>query len=483
MPVDRYQSSEQSHRYLPRQSTALTIMIAVAISSAACVRFTLAATDQPPPNIVLIMADDLGYGDLSSYGGWIETPQLDKLAAEGVRFTDFHSSGNVCSPTRAGLMTGRYQQRAGIPGVVYADPKRAVHYHGLQTSELTFAELLREAGYATAIFGKWHLGYYPKYNPIQHGFDSFRGYVSGNVDFISHVDQAGTYDWWHQDKHAIEEGYTTHLITKHALEFINANKNNPFCLYLPHEAPHYPYQGPKDPALRSVGGAFNTQGERTDIKNAYREMVQEMDQGIGEIVDTLQRLELAENTLIIFISDNGANVNGNNGPLRGAKGTNWEGGHRVPCIARWTGKIKPSEVRHDPTISLDVMPTLLAAAGVAGRANHELDGVNLLPLLLDNKRLADRQLVWNGKAIRDGEWKLVVDGKGGDKIGLYNLSDDIGEQKNLATGEPTRVKVMLAQLDAWKEDVAAGDLVQPNQASENRAAKARAAKLPKAPNN
>ena len=228
------------------------------------------------PNFIVIMADDLGYGDLSSYGGWIETPHLDKLAAQGMEFTDFHSSGNVCSPTRAGLMTGRYQQRAGIPGVVFADPTNAVHYHGLQTSEVTFAELLRGAGYSTAIFGKWHLGYYPKYNPIQHGFDSFRGYVSGNVDFISHVDQAGVYDWWHQDKHVVEEGYTTHLITTHAIEFIEANKRKPFCLYLPHEAPHYPYQGPNDPALRSVGGAFDNQGERKDIKNAYREMVQEM---------------------------------------------------------------------------------------------------------------------------------------------------------------------------------------------------------------
>ncbi|MBC8351555.1 MAG: sulfatase-like hydrolase/transferase [Planctomycetes bacterium] len=426
------------------------------------------------PNFVVIMADDLGYGDLSSYGGWIETPRLDKLAAEGMKFTDFHSSGNVCSPTRAGLMTGRYQQRAGIPGVVFADPTRAVHYHGLQTSELTFAELLRESGYSTAMFGKWHLGYYPKYNPIHHGFDLFCGYVSGNVDFISHVDQAGTYDWWHQDKHAVEEGYTTHLITRHAVEFIEANKSKPFCLYLPHEAPHYPYQGPNDPKLRSVGGAFDTQGERTDIKDAYREMVQEMDKGVGEVVDAVQRLGLAENTLILFFSDNGANKNGDNGPLRGAKGSNWEGGHRVPCIARWTNKIAPGAVCDDLAISLDVMPTLLAAAEVTTPDAHKLDGVNLLPVMADGQKLGDRKLVWNGKAIRNGSWKLIVDGKGGEKVGLYDLDRDLGEKSNLASTELKRAVAMLAALENWKADVESGDSVQPNESAERQAAQASA---------
>lgn len=457
-------------RSKPLYATLFVSVVPFAIT--ALIFSTAMSRAASPPNFVVIMADDLGYGDLSSYGGWIETPHLDKLAAQGMKFTDFHSSGNVCSPTRAGLMTGRYQQRAGIPGVVFADPTNAVHYHGLQTSEVTFAELLREAGYATAIFGKWHLGYYPEFNPIHHGFDVFRGYVSGNVDFISHVDQAGTYDWWHQDKTAVEEGYTTHLITKHAVDFIEANKSKPFCLYVPHEAPHYPYQAPNDPALRSVGGTFNTQGERKDIKNAYREMVQEMDKGVGEVVDTIERLGLAENTLILFFSDNGANNNGDNGPLRGAKGSDWEGGHRVPCIARWTNKIAPGVLRDDLTISLDVMPTLLAAANVSLPEKHKLDGVSLLPVMLEKAKLNDRQLVWNGKAIRQGSWKLMVDGKGGDSVGLYDLSLDLGEQNNLAEAEPNRVKEMLAHLEAWKADVASGDLVQPKGSAEKRAATA-----------
>ena len=425
------------------------------------------------PNIVVIMADDLGYGDLSCYDGWIKTPRLDQLAAGGMRFSDFHSSGNVCSPTRAGLMTGRYQQRAGIPGVVFADPARPVHYHGLQTSEVTFAEVLSDAGYATAAFGKWHLGYYPKYNPVHHGFDQFVGYVSGNVDFFSHVDQAGNYDWWHQAEHATEEGYTTHLITKHAVQFIEANKNQPFCLYLPHEAPHYPYQGPHDKPLRSVGGAFDNQGERKDIQAAYSEMVVEMDKSVGAVVDTLERLGLAKNTLILFFSDNGANKNGNNGPLRGAKGSNWEGGHRVPCIAYWPGKIATGGRRDQLAISLDVMPTILSAAGVKVPPDRKLDGVDLLPVLLDDQKLSGRQLFWNGKAMRDGDWKLILGGKGGDKVGLYNLTDDLGETNNLADAQPDRVKTMLSSLEAWKKDVAAGELVQPNSQAEEQAKQAK----------
>lgn len=415
------------------------------------------------PNFVVIMADDLGYGDLSPYGGWIKVPHLEALAASGMTFSDFHSSGNVCSPTRAGLMTGRYQQRANIPGVVFADPKRDVHYHGLQSEEVTFAELLRDAGYSTAIFGKWHLGYFPKYNPVHQGFDLFRGYVSGNVDFFSHVDQAGVFDWWQQDRLQQEEGYTTHLITQHAVKFIEDNRDRPFCLYLPHEAPHYPYQGPNDPPLRSVGGDFDLNGERKDIKAAYSEMVVEMDKGVGEVVATLKRLGLSENTLVLFFSDNGANKNGSNGPLRGAKGSNWEGGHRVPCIATWPGKITAGSKTDQLSISLDVMPTLLEATGVTAPKERPLDGKSLLSVLLGERSLGHRQLVWNGKAIRDGQWKLIVGGKGSKGVGLYDLSDDIGEQKNVAKQHPERTEKLLAALKEWQADVADGATLQPDK--------------------
>jgi len=413
------------------------------------------------PNFVVIMADDLGYGDLSCYDGWIATPHLDELSREGMRFTDFHSSGNVCSPTRAGLMTGRYQQRAGIPGVIIADPARPVHYHGLQHPEITFAEVLRETGYATAIYGKWHLGYETHYNPVHQGFDEFCGYVSGNVDFFSHIDQAGNYDWWHQDQRVVEEGYTTHLITRHAVDFIERHHDRPFCLYLPHEAPHYPYQGPNDSAERTVGGNFGNTGKRDDVKEAYSEMVQAMDEGVGEVLATLDRFGLQEKTLVLFFSDNGATPRGSNGLLRGAKGSNWEGGHRVPCIARWPGVIAPGTVCEDLTITLDVMPTLIEAAGAELPAGRALDGSSMMSRFAGERASEERKLVWNGKALREGNWKLIVDGKGGDRVGLYDLSADLGEQRNLASQHPDRVGRMREDLQRWSRDVAEGESVQP----------------------
>ena len=411
------------------------------------------------PNFVIIMADDLGYGDLSCYDGWIPTPNIDRLAKEGMKFLDFHSSGNVCSPTRAGLMTGRYQQRAGIPGVVYADPARDAHYHGLQTSEVTFAKLLKNAGYRTAIFGKWHLGYETKYNPIHHGFDLFRGYVSGNVDYISHVDQAGQFDWWHQDQLVQEPGYSTHLITQHAVKFIEDNQDRPFCLYLPHEAPHYPYQRPNDSAQRSVNQVRRVR--RPNDKETYRIMVEEVDKGVGAVLAKLKECGLDNNTLVVFFSDNGATKLGSNGKLRGQKGTDWEGGHRVPMVARFPGMIRPGSESRALTISLDVMPTMLEMAGVSIPAN--LDGVSLLSHLKEapTQKRVTRKLFWNGRAMRDGSWKLMVDNKkkkpsknrGRVKPQLFDLSNDLSESKNVAAKHPQRVTEMLSQLKAWKEEV------------------------------
>jgi arylsulfatase A-like enzyme len=224
--------------------------------------------------------------------------------------------------------------------------------------------------------------------------------------------------------------------------------------------------------LRSVGGKFNNQGERKDIQAAYSEMVVEMDKSVGAVVDTVERLGLADNTLILFFSDNGANKNGNNGALRGAKGSNWEGGHRVPCIAYWPGKIAKASSCDELTISLDVMPTILAAAGVA-KPDRNLDGIDLLPVMLEGKELGERQLFWNGKAMRDGPWKLIVGGKGAEKLGLYNLKNDLGEKKNVAEAQPDRVKTMLASIEAWKKDVSSGELVQPNKQAEEREKKAK----------
>ncbi len=401
------------------------------------------------PNFLIILADDMGYGDSSCYGGWIETPCMEQLAAEGLRFTDFHSSGAVCSPTRAGLMTGRYQQRAGIPGIINADPKHRSHHTGLDPNEITFPRLLKQVGYTSAIFGKWHLGYHQRFNPLHHGFDRFRGYVSGNIDYISHYDRMGTYDWWEGLEHVEEEGYSTHLITKHSVEFIEQNRDRPFCLYVAHEAVHTPLQGPGDPPQRGPDKSGGKLEER-DAKETYRQMMIEMDNGIGEIREALIQAGIAENTLIFFFSDNGATEEGSNAPLRGGKGSVWEGGHREPAIAWWPGSIEPGTVTDQLSISLDLMPTMLDLAGAPLPENHRLDGISLEPLLLRGESLGHRQLFWNGKAMRDDLWKLVTEPSGPQ---LFHLAEDIGETTNVAEEHPGRVRAMQAAVEVWKEDV------------------------------
>ena len=340
-----------------------------------------------------------------------------------------------------------------------------MHEHGLQQSEVTFAEVLRDAGYATAIFGKWHLGYYKKYNPIHHGFDEFKGYVSGNVDFFSHVDQAGSQDWWQQDELKDEEGYVTHLITKHAVDFIARHKDRPFCLYLPHEPPHYPYQGPNDKAFREVGKSeVRIKQSNEDVKRKYREMVVEMDKGVGEVIAALKKHGLDKNTLVMFFSDNGATGQGSCGPLRGTKGTVWEGGHRVPCVAWWPGKIKAGEVNDSLSITLDVFPTVVSLAGVEGKIDRRLDGVDLSDVLLKGATHRDRKLYWefNGQqAMRDGAWKLVKNAKGEKGATLYDLKGDIGEKNDVSKANAERFERMMTEYEAWKKDVMDGATAQP----------------------
>jgi arylsulfatase A len=421
------------------------------------------------PNFIIILADDMGYGDLSCYGNEsYRTPHLDALAQGGLRFTDFHSNAPVCSPTRAALLTGRYQQRAGIDEVVLADPKFGMRDdHGLNPSEVTFARLLKDAGYRTALMGKWHLGYARKFNPIHHGFDEFRGFVSGNVDFHSHLDGMGVADWWQGLELRDEPGYTTHLITRHAVRFIEENKAAPFCLYVAHEAPHAPYQGPNDPPVRGPNAREPLQG--AEIQRAYREMVQEMDRGVGEIVSTLRRLGLEENTLVFFFSDNGATREGNNGELRGLKGSLWEAGHRVPAIAAWPGRIRPGSVTHETAMSMDLLPTMLELSGTPAPAGHRFDGTSLASLLLRGEKLEERTLFWGytGRfAVRRGPWKLIANPplppganvrkkKAPDDpaVGLFHLGDDPTERNNLAARHPDRVRELQAALDGWRRDV------------------------------
>ena len=414
----------------------------------AAILLSTAAWSEAPPNFVLIMADDLGYGDLGCYGGEIPTPELDRLAADGLRMTDFHSSGNVCSPTRAGLMTGRYQQRVGVPGVINADPALDVHHTGLPREEVTFAEALGSLGYETAVLGKWHLGYSKEFNPVHHGFTRFRGFVSGNIDYQSHYDRMESYDWWDGLELVREPGYTTRLITDHAVEFIRQQRARNFCLYVAHEAVHAPWQGPNDAAQRGPEKATNQ--SLPDRKRAFREMLTELDASVGRIREAIERHHLGERTVMFFCSDNGP-AGGSAGPLRGRKGSNWEGGHRVPGIAWWPGKIKPGSETDQLAITLDLMPTFLELAQAAVPDN--LDGKSLVQLWLKGRQLGRRQLFWNGKAMRDGSWKLVRAGRNDSDVGLYNLTEDLGESHNVLAQHPDRARSMQEALDAWSADV------------------------------
>ncbi|MCA9081625.1 MAG: sulfatase-like hydrolase/transferase [Planctomycetaceae bacterium] len=414
------------------------------------------------PNFVIIMADDLGYSDVSCYraadaetANNYQTPRIDQLAAEGLRLTDYHSNGPVCSPTRAALVTGRYQQRSGIDGVINADPK-VNRDTGLAAEETTFADVLSAAGYRTAIFGKWHLGYEVKFNPVHQGFELFRGYVSGNVDYFSHRDRMGISDWWHNTDLKPEAGYTTHLITRHALEFIRSQRDQPFCLYVAHESVHSPFQGPGDSAIRLGEGEADRTGDKIkrDIPTVYAEMVQAMDTGVGEIVDLLRELQLERKTLVVFISDNGAMNKGNNHPLRGFKGSVWEGGHRVPGIAWQPGKIKPG-VSDETVLSMDWFPTMVDLAGAEFHSDKPLDGVSLAGLLYEQRPLAERTLYWRfGQqwAVRRGDWKLISTGPRG-KPELYHLGEDISETRDRAADQSALAEELEQQYGAWSAEL------------------------------
>ena len=418
---------------------------------AAFARTGTAATTRP--NILFILADDLGYGDLSCYGAKdIRTPNIDRLAQQGVRLTDFYANATVCTPTRCALMTGRYQQRLG--GLEWAISPEQKHL-GLPAREKTIAQMLREAGYATAMSGKWHLGYTEDRAPNAHGFDRFFGLLSGNHDYFTHRERTGVPDLYLDTKPVEEEGYSTFLIKKHALEFLNEIKGKPFFLYAAFNAPHFPLQGPDDGDQR-----MTLQGWAQGTRETYAKMVEAMDASIGEILAAMDHHGLATNTLVIFTSDNGGDRFSRNYPLSHGKGTLGEGGIRVPCIARWPGRIPAGKVSKQVGITMDWSATILALADAKPPKNRPLDGKDLLPILIGEKRGMKRTLFWRRvgpnwvkthRAVRDGNWKLIDERSG--KEQLYNLAEDIGEKSNLADEQKSRVARMKKLLDKWESHV------------------------------
>lgn len=437
----------------------LPVLLLLAINDRA------SAAEQPIPNVVLIMADDLGYGDAGCYGSRVNrTPHIDRLAAGGVRFTDFHSNGPMCSPTRAALLTGLYQSRFGRRFEYALSGARGDR--GLPLEAVTIAEVLRNAGFATGCFGKWHLGYEAPYLPTNQGFDEFRGLLSGDGDYHTHIDRSGKEDWWKNDAIAMEEGYTTELLTRHAIDFIERHHDRPFFLYVPHLAVHFPWQGPNDPPHRRAGTSYMKDKwgvipDRANVRPHLKAMIESLDKSVGAIVAALEKHGSIENTLVIFTSDNGGYLDyaggfkniSQMGPLRGEKGQVYEGGHRVPAIFSWSNKI-PAAVCHETAMTFDLFPTLAKLAHVDPAEVVEHDGVDLCPTLFDSKPLESRSLFWrmgSSKAVRLGDHKLCVIGKKAPE--LYNLNTDIGESNNLAPSNPQLVARLTELLAAWERDV------------------------------
>ncbi len=416
------------------------------------------------PNVILIMTDDLGYSDISCYGGTnAQTPNIDKLAEDGIMFTDYHSNGAVSSPTRAALMTGKYQQRVGVTGVITAAKHRE---KGLALEETTIAERLSDLGYNCGMFGKWHLGYPAAFNPVHQGFDEFKGFVAGNIDYHSHIDEAGYFDWWDGAELDREsKGYITNLITKNSLNFLMQNNPNktdkPFFLYVPYPAPHYPFQGENDEPVREEGNKkYIREYDKERGFEIYKELIEVTDQGIGDIVKLVEALGLTENTMIIFCSDNGAGRGyGNNGGYRGHKGTVYEAGHRVPGIIKYPAVIKPGQKSDTPFLGMDFFPTFVDMAGGEVTAQDGLDGVSFLNFFKTGEVPVARDLFWahgNKVAMRSKDgWKLVIEKPKGEdwKYELFNLNTDQFETTDLSSSEQERTAKMLEAVKAWEADV------------------------------
>jgi arylsulfatase A-like enzyme len=406
----------------------------------------------PPerPNVVLILMDDLGYGDLGCYGAPdIRTPNIDRVAREGVRLTDYYAAGPVCTPTRAALMTGRYPQRVGLEWAIgpgYKEP-------GLPASEISLARMLKNSGYKTAIYGKWHLGYKPEFGPLAHGFDEFFGLLSGNIDHYSHREVNGEPDLYEGVKPVVIQGYTTDLITARALAYLDRPAREPFFLYVPYDAVHWPFQAPDRPNDVRDRNTW-IRGTRAD----YARMVERVDEGVGRLLDSLARRGIADRTLVIFTNDNGGERMSRNAPLFHHKMTLWEGGIRVPCLLRWPGHVPAGLVSAQPAITMDLTATILAAAGVAPPRGRSLDGLDLVPILAGRGNIPGRAFCWRIDrpgtrqwAVRKGPWKYVADG--GYEL-LFDLREDIGERVDVGYLHPEVVVDLRRDLIRWETEMA-----------------------------
>ena len=417
--------------------------ILCALFLVACRSVPQHATSDPPPNIVLVFTDDQGYGDLSSSGHpTIHTPNIDAMAANGIKLTQFYVASPVCSPSRAALLTGSYPKRVGMHRHVIFP----AYDYGLHTDEVTIADLLRDAGYATGCFGKWHLGHRPGLMPTDQGFDVFRGVPYSNDMAQIHRPPKNGYAFrlpWIHDNEVVEwepdQRLLTRRATDHAVRFIEENTDRPFFVYLPHSMPHIPLYASEE-------------YEGTSPRGLYGDVIEEIDGSVGRIMKTLERLDLTDDTLVIFTSDNGPWLpfkenGGSAGPLRGGKGTNWEGGQRVPFVAQWPRSIPAGRVNRELVTTMDLLPTIASLAGLELPAGRAIDGHDVSAILRDEKGRdspTDFFLYYTAKGelagIRRGPWKLLLEGNE-----LYRIEVDVSEQWN-AAGENGELVVELRTL-------------------------------------
>lgn len=426
-----------------------------ALALAGAVPRALAARPQQP-NIVFILADDLGHADLGVYGQTeIRTPHLDRLAAQGLRFTQAYANSAVCSATRFALITGRYQYR--LRGGLEEPIAGASDTIGLPPSHPTLPSLLKQQGYGTALIGKWHLGYLPAFGPLKSGYDSFFGNYGGAIDYFTHKPGVGPHvkeDLYEGEVPVQQIGYYTDLLGARAVEHIRVQSaDKPFLLSLHYTAPHWPWEGPGDEAVsRQIDNIFHYDGG--DLAT-YGRMVEALDASIGRVLKALDEKGLAENTIVIFTSDNGGERFSKTWPLTGQKTELLEGGIRVPAIVRWPGRIGAGQVSEQVAISMDWLPTLLAAAGGAPDPAYPSDGQNLLPQLLGQAPVQARTLLWRYKAhaqraIRSGDWKYLR--IAGNEF-LFDVVKDQRERANLAQRYPAVFRQLKTQWETWNQQM------------------------------
>jgi arylsulfatase A-like enzyme len=410
------------------------------------------------PNIIFILADDLGAADLSCYGRPdYKTPNIDRLASEGMKFTDSYSAAPVCTPTRVGFQTGRHPARLPV-GLFEPIPDRQdlaerVKGLGIPTDHPTIGSLIKGAGYDTALIGKWHLGYLPEFGPLRYGYDEFFGILSGAGDYFSHKDMEGVPDLWEGETQVDRVGYVTDLLTDRAIDFVGKPHKSPFYLNLNYNAPHWPWEGPdNEPISHSLKAGLGNWTAGGSIK-IYGEMMKNLDANVGRLLAFLKRSGFDRNTIVIFNSDNGGARFSYNWPFVGSKMDVHEGGIRVPAIVRWPGVTRPGTVSRQPVISMDWTATLIAAAGAKPDPKFPLDGLDVKATLAGSKPPFSRTFFWRTRkqgAARRDNWKYIKQGK---DEWLYDLSVDDHEQADFKDSKPSEFRMMRRLYSDWDDTV------------------------------